>query len=167
MIKLTGKYRMALIVSIIAVGTGLIATSPAAAVDDPMNRPTPQVIRRDNPQALSLVNQERAKAGCAPLQVVSKLQGPADQQSRDQAARDRAGHDGANGSTINSRLSGLGYSFWAENTAQWQSAQEAVNFWLGSPKHRANMLNCAFKETGLAVARSNSGKLYWTQTFGR
>jgi uncharacterized protein YkwD len=28
------------------------------------------------------------------------------------------------------------------------------------------MLNCAFNDTGLAVARSNSGRLYWTETFG-
>jgi uncharacterized protein YkwD len=117
-------------------------------------------------QALSLVNQERAKAGCAPLRVAAKLQAPAEKQSRDQAARDRDGHDGADGSTIDSRLSGLGYSRWAENVAKWPSAREAVNFWLNSPTHRGNMLNCAFTETGLAVARSNSGQLYWTQTFG-
>jgi uncharacterized protein YkwD len=94
------------------------------------------------------------------------LQTPAEQQSRDQATRDTMGHNGANGSTINSRLQGLGYSRWAENVAQYQSAQEAVNGWLASPGHRANMLNCALTETGFAVARSDSGKLYWTQTFG-
>jgi hypothetical protein len=31
---------------------------------------------------------------------------------------------------------------------------------------RASMLNCTFTDTGLAVARSPSGRLYWTQTFG-
>ncbi len=117
-------------------------------------------------QARALVNRERVKAGCTPLQVVSQLQVPADRQSRDHAARDRSSHRGANGSTSDSRLRGLGYSRWAENIAQWQSAKKAVNFWLRSAGHRANMLDCAFKETGLAVARSNSGKLYWTQTFG-
>ncbi|HEV7450008.1 MAG TPA: CAP domain-containing protein [Pseudonocardiaceae bacterium] len=118
-------------------------------------------------QALTLVNQERAKAGCASLQVVPKLQALAEKQSRDQAARDRSGSDGADGSTSNSRLSGLGYSRSGENVAWFEgdqapSAQKAVNAWAGN----ANMRNCAFKETGLAVARSNSGKFYWTQTFG-
>jgi uncharacterized protein YkwD len=118
-------------------------------------------------QALTLINQERGKAGCASLQVVPKLQALAEQQSRDQAARDRSGSDGADGSTSNSRLSGLGYSRWGENVAwlegdQAQSAQKAVNAWAGNAKMR----NCAFKETGLAVARSNAGKFYWTQTFG-
>lgn len=118
-------------------------------------------------QALTLVNLERSKAGCASLQVVPKLQALAEQQSRDQAARDRSGDDGADGSTSNSRLSGLGYSRWGENIAwsqgdQTPSAQKAVNIWAGN----SNMRNCVFKETGLAVARSNSGKFYWTQTFG-
>lgn len=117
-------------------------------------------------QALTMVNQERARAGCASLWVVPKLQTPAERQSRDQAARDGFGHDGADGSTVDSRLSGLGYSRWGENVAQSRSAHVAVSFWSSSPRHRANMLNCVFKETGLAVAQSGSGKLYWTQTFG-
>jgi uncharacterized protein YkwD len=116
--------------------------------------------------ALTLVNQERAGAGCAALRMVSKLQVPAEQQSRDQAARDRFGHDGAHGSTVDSRLRELGYSRWAENVVQAQSAQAAVRFWSISPRHRAILRNCAYRETGLAVARSDSGKLYWTETFG-
>jgi uncharacterized protein YkwD len=117
-------------------------------------------------QALAMVNQQRADARCASLWLVAKLQNPADRQSQDQAARDRLGHDGANGSAANGRLSGLGYSRWAENVAQFQSAQAAVNFWSTSPAHRATIRNCAFTETGLAVARSKSGRFYWTQTFG-
>ena len=64
---------------------------------------------------------------------------------RDQAGRDRLGHDGANdganGSAVNGRLSGLGYSQWAENIAEFQSAQAAVNFWSTSPGHRATIRN--------------------------
>jgi uncharacterized protein YkwD len=117
-------------------------------------------------QALTLVNQERAKAGCTSLRVVPKLQNPAQQQSQYQAALDRFGHDGANGSTAESRLGGFGYSRWGENVAQAQSAYAAVNFWSHSARHRANMVNCVFTETGLALASSNSGRFYWTQTFG-
>jgi len=166
-IKTAWRCRLAL-VFVIATSAGILtATPPAAAVDNPaMNYRPPRAVRGDTYQAYSLVNRERVKAGCAPLRIASKLQAPADRQSRDQAVRDRSGHRGANGSTSNSRLSGLGYSRWAENTAQWQSAHKAVKFWLRSRGHRANMLNCAFSETGLAVARSKSGKLYWTQTFG-
>ena len=159
MAKHTWKYRLALVVSIVAASADpLVAVPTAAAVgtDDAASAS----------QALMLVNQKRAMAGCVSLRVVPRLQTPAEQQSWDQAARDRFGHDGADGSTVNSRLGGSGYSRWGENVAQAQSARAVVNFWSNSPRHRANMLNCVFKETGLAVTRSNSGKLYWTQTFG-
>jgi uncharacterized protein YkwD len=173
MIKNSWKYRLALIVPIVAASAGPIAVTPTAAAADYNSQTSAR--RSTMPEtddtasarhALTLVNQERARAGCASLWVVPKLQIPAEQQSRDQATRDRFGHDGADGSTVDSRLSGLGYSRWGENVVQSQSAQGAVNFWSNSPRHRANMLNCVYKETGLALARSDSGKLYWTQTFG-
>ncbi|MGH3671723.1 MAG: CAP domain-containing protein, partial [Pseudonocardiaceae bacterium] len=103
---------------------------------------------------------------CSPLRIVAQLQGPAGRQSRDQAARGRMGHDGADGSTTDDRLDHAGYSQWAENVAQFQSARAAVRFWSTSRPHRASMLNCAFTDTGLAVARSRGGRLYWTETFG-
>jgi uncharacterized protein YkwD len=161
----TWKY-LVLIVPIVAGSAGPIVATPTATASI-RSVTTPGAENTTSAgQALRLVNQERAKAGCVSLQVVSRLQAPAQRQSRDQAARDRMGHDGANGRMSNSRLGGLGYSQWAENVAQFQSAHAAVNFWATSSGHRANMLHCAFEETGLAVARSSSGKLYWTQTLG-
>ncbi len=166
-IKRTEKYLLAMIVAIIAASAILIVATPAAAaVVHTSRNVTSAEGTTSASRAFTLVNQERSKAGCATLQLVSKLQIPAERQSRDQAARDRMGHDGANGAPSNSRLRGLGYSRWAENVAQFQTAQAAVNFWSTSPAHRATMRNCAFRETGLAVARSISGRLYWTQTFG-
>jgi uncharacterized protein YkwD len=153
--KRTRKYLLALIVGVIVASSQPNSVTTLSAESSASAR-----------QALALVNQQRADAGCASLWLVAKLQTPADRQSQDQATRDRLGHNGANGSNANGRLSGLGYSRWAENVAQFQSAQAAVHFWSTSPGHRATMRNCAFRETGLAVARSNSGKLYWTQTFG-
>jgi uncharacterized protein YkwD len=157
MIRSTWQRGLALIVPVIVANVGLIIVAPTAAAMD---------YQASASQALTLVNQKRAQAGCVSLRRVPKLSAPAEQQSRDQAARNRLGHGGANGSTPRSRLSGLGYSRWAENVAQFQSAQAAVKFWSTSPGHRASMLNCAFLDTGLSVARSNAGRLYWTQTFG-
>ena len=157
MIRNIWKRRLVLCVLIIAASTGPLVASPTAAAID---------YQASASQALSLVNQKRVNAGCGSLHVVRQLQIPAGQQSRDQAARDRLGHAGADGSTTSGRLHDSGYSRWAENIAQFQSAQAAVNFWSTSAAHRSSMLNCAFKDTGLAVARSNSGRLYWTQTFG-
>ncbi|MEU7811621.1 CAP domain-containing protein [Pseudonocardia sp. NPDC049154] len=123
--------------------------------------------RLHNRLALKLVNEERAKAGCAPLQKVDKLQTAASRHSAEQANRDRMGHDGNNGSTIDDRLKGLGYSSWWENVAQAPDAQAVVNAWMNSPTHRSAILNCAYKETGLDSEKSDaSGKWYWTETFG-
>jgi len=166
LVRRTGKYLQALIVTIIASANLIVAAPAAAAVVHAPRSFTGAEGATSAGQAFKLVNQERTKAGCAALQLVSKLQIPAERQSRDQAARDRMGHDGANGATSNNRLRGLGYARWAENVAQFQSAQAAVDFWSTSPAHRATMRSCAFRETGLAVAHSNSGRLYWTQTFG-
>jgi uncharacterized protein YkwD len=156
-IRIRWQRGRALIVPLIAAGACLIVTSPFAAAMD---------YQASASQALSLVNQKRVNAGCASLRLVRQLQIPAGQQSQDQAARDKVSHTGANGSTTNNRLHDSGYSRWAENIAQFQSAQAAVKFWSTSAAHRSSMLNCAFKDTGLAVARSDSGRLYWTQTFG-
>ncbi|MGH3825329.1 MAG: CAP domain-containing protein [Pseudonocardiaceae bacterium] len=157
MIRSTWKRGLALVVPIIVANAGLIIAAPTVSAMD---------TKASASQALTLVNEKRVKAGCAVLRAVPKLQAPAEQQSRDQAARNKLGHAGANGSTPRNRLSGRGYSRWAENIAQFQSAQAAVKFWSTSAGHRASMLNCAFTDTGLSVARSASGKLYWTQTFG-
>jgi uncharacterized protein YkwD len=159
MIKKAWTYRLALVVAIMAASVGPVVATPSVAVLDTADAASAS-------QALMLVNQERTKAGCASLRVVPNLQTPAERQSQDQADRDSFGHAGANGSTANSRLSGFGYSRWGENVAQAQSAHTAVNFWSHSPRHRANMLNCVFTDTGLALASSNSGRYYWTQTFG-
>lgn len=121
--------------------------------------------RLHNRVGLRLINEERAKAGCAPLQKADNLQTAARQQSDVQAQRDSYGHDGPNGD-MKARLGGLGYSQYAENVAQFQDAQAAVNFWMNSPGHRANVLNCAYTTTGFDTERSASGKWYWTQTFG-
>jgi uncharacterized protein YkwD len=136
---------------------GFAVAFPAAAAADS---------RRLADQALALVNRQRVKAGCVALRIVPQLQRPAGQQSHDQAAQDRLGHTGINGSTSRDRLGRLGYARWAENVAQFPSPRQAVRFWLTSRAHRASMLNCVFTDTGLAVARSPSGRLYWTQTFG-
>ncbi len=156
MIRTVRTRGLVLIVPVLVV-TGLVVASPTAAARD---------YQASANQALSLVNQKRVNAGCAALRAIQPLDIPAGQQSRDQAARDRLSHTGANGSTTTNRLGNSHYSRWAENIAQFPSAQAAVNFWSTSAAHRASMLNCGFTDTGLAVARSNSGRLYWTQTFG-
>jgi uncharacterized protein YkwD len=57
--------------------------------------------------------------------------------------------------------------FWGENIAvSYLSPKAVVAGWLASPGHRANIENPAYTVTGVGVAASPSGRLYWTQSFG-
>ena len=54
----------------------------------------------------------------------------------------------------------------AENIAMGQSTStEAVQDWMNSPGHRANMLNGQYTRIGVAAYRAHDGRVYWCQQF--
>lgn len=121
-------------------------------------------------EVLNAVNQARAQAGLGPLTMNGALVAAAQRHSSDMAANQFLGHTGSDGSSASQRISEAGYS-WAtvgENAAQtWSvSAGDVVGLWLGSDGHRANILNPAFIDMGLAYATASNGAVYYTQTFG-
>jgi uncharacterized protein YkwD len=122
-------------------------------------------------EVLTLVNNERAAQGCDPLRLDAGLATAARAHSVDMAQTGSFGHPGADGSGPAERMSAAGYDIgrgWAENIARGQPTAEAVMAaWMGSPDHRANILDCGLRATGVGAARSASGQLYWTQDFGR
>ncbi|WP_327281319.1 MULTISPECIES: CAP domain-containing protein [unclassified Streptomyces] len=117
---------------------------------------------------LALVNKERAAAGCGPLASNGKLSAAARAYSDTMARSGVMSHTGPDGSTMTSRVEAAGYS-WSnlgENIARGQADPDAVmNAWMNSPGHRANILNCAFKEIGIGVHKGDGGP-WWTQDFG-
>ncbi|QLQ40329.2 CAP domain-containing protein [Micromonospora robiginosa] len=118
-------------------------------------------------QVVTLVNQERAKAGCKALTVNSKLTLAAQRHSQDQADHKKMSHDGSDGSKFTDRYNRVGYAFrsGAENVAWgYESADAVMKGWMNSEGHRNNILNCSYTEIGVGVARSNGP--YWTQDFG-
>ena len=55
----------------------------------------------------------------------------------------------------------------AENVAAGQTSARAVALaWICSSGHRAAILSCSMDTFGTGVARSSSGRLYWSQSFG-
>ena len=75
------------------------------------------------------------------------------------------------------RAYGYKYRFAAENIAAGQpTVQRAVQAWMGSPGHRRNILDCKFRETGIAMVyqpddrplkgQRGSLRYYWVQEFG-
>ncbi len=46
------------------------------------------------------------------------------------------------------------------------SGKEAINLWLESPGHCANIMNPSFSEVGVALARNGKGWNYWSMELG-
>jgi uncharacterized protein YkwD len=126
-------------------------------------------------EVIVLVNQERASNGCPALVKNDALTNAAQGHSTDMALNDFFSHTGSDGSSPGTRATRVGYS-WSlgENIAAGQSTpQHAVQDWMNSPGHRANILNCSFSDTGVGYYyRANDPgsvtyRHYWTQMFGR
>ncbi|MEV6678831.1 CAP domain-containing protein [Streptomyces erythrochromogenes] len=117
---------------------------------------------------LALVNKERAAAGCGALTSNPKLSAAARGYSDTMARAGVMSHTGPDGSTMTSRVEAAGYK-WSnlgENIARGQADANAVmKAWMNSSGHRANILNCAFKEIGIGVHKGDGGP-WWTQNFG-
>lgn len=68
------------------------------------------------------------------------------------------------------RLSAVGYQWqaWGENLAAGQQTPAAaVQGWMQSSGHRANILSSSFTEIGTGYAVDASGRPYYTQVFAR
>lgn len=128
---------------------------------------------------LSGINSVRAKAGCGPLKLNRQLMATAESHARAMAEDDFFGHRDKSGKGFPARVRAQGYplSLAAENIAAGQKTPEkAVEAWIGSPGHRKNILNCKFRETGIAMVyqpddkplkgQSMSLRYYWVQVFG-
>lgn len=117
--------------------------------------------------ALGLLNSERVRNGCAPLLAQPLLNGVALAHSRDMARNNYFSHSNLQGQGPGTRATEAGYPWmrYAENIAAgYSTAQGVVDGWLASQGHRANLLNCAYTETGLAVfyEPSSTYLFYWT-----
>jgi RNA polymerase sigma factor (sigma-70 family) len=119
-------------------------------------------------QVVALVNEERAKAGCGALTEDPRLEKAAQGHSDDMAARGFFDHTNPDGADPGQRITAAGYkwSTYGENIAQGQQTPAAVmESWMNSPGHRANILNCSFKDIGVGVHKGSGGP-WWTQDFG-
>ncbi|MEU1332899.1 sigma-70 family RNA polymerase sigma factor [Streptomyces sp. NPDC005865] len=119
-------------------------------------------------QVVALVNTERAKAGCGPVRSNAKLATAATNHSNDMAARDYFDHTSPDGKGPGDRITAAGYrwSTYGENIARGQQSPASVmDSWMNSSGHRANILNCDFKEIGVGI-HNGSGGPWWTQAFG-
>ncbi|MFJ3199825.1 CAP domain-containing protein [Streptomyces sp. NPDC086989] len=146
---------------------------PAPSTPKPPAPTTPPATKPDDGRSaqeaavLTLVNQERAQAGCGPVRANPPLAALAAAFSKDMATRGFFDHTDPDGRTpwdraANAGLGGLG----GENIARGQGdAQAVMNAWMNSPGHKANILNCEFRTLGVGAYFADGGP-WWTQDFG-
>ena len=131
-------------------------------------------------RVLALVNAARAQArrcgtesfaAAAPVRLNATLQAIAAAHAADMARYSYFSHTGRDGSGVDDRASRAGYPWRAigENIAAGQmQADAAVQGWIKSPGHCANLMAPAYTEMGAAFAvnTSSSAGIYWVQVFG-
>ena len=128
-----------------------------------------------------LINEERRDHGLRHLSWNAKLAQAALNHSADMASRDYFEHDSPEGHDFSWRYSQVGFScsvirgnviYSGAENLMWMEgyygvdrvSTEAVDGWMDSPGHRANILTSYFQSEGIGVAFSGS-EAYLTQNF--
>jgi len=127
-------------------------------------------VQKLNPEAaLAEVNAFRAKNGAKPLALDERLSRAAAKQSQDQAKRNSGGHNGSDGSKPMDRAAHAGFKakIASENVAAGQkSFSDVMHYWETSSGHRENLLRPNVTAIGVAMAKAESGRAYWTLVLG-
>lgn len=119
-------------------------------------------------EVIRLVNIERSKRGLQTLRANWELCRVARYKSQDMINKNYFSHTSPTYGSPFKMMETFGIRFSAagENIAMGQrSAQEVMNSWMNSPGHRSNILSATYSEIGVGLAKSSSGRLYWTQMF--
>lgn len=115
-------------------------------------------------QAFTATNQQRDRHDRAALRAQDCVQRYAVKQARKMARQQRMFHQ-----DLRPVLRACGLSAAGENVAYgYSSGRSVVNDgWMHSEGHRANILNPKFRLMGIGARKSDSGRWYVAQVFGR
>jgi uncharacterized YkwD family protein len=114
-------------------------------------------------QVVTLVNQERSKAGLAPLASDAALANMALDKAKDMYNNNYFDHNSPTyGSPFDMmKAYGISYSYAGENIAKGQrNPDEVMNAWMNSAGHRQNILSPNFTKIGVAYYNGE-----WVQEF--
>lgn len=137
--------------------------APAYAQDDILGQLDPAA------QTIALaINQQRAQAGLPLLALHPLLNLAAQTHVDDMVANYNYSHTGTDGSNVKQRVQRTGYgSNWAsENWVSVSSPELAIQWWMNSYVHRANILNGNWHEYGIGVGRHpDNGEMIFVAVF--
>jgi uncharacterized protein YkwD len=133
---------------------------------------TPAAVAAAERDAFDLINKIRNDAGLESLIWNEQLANLARLHSQDMAEQKFFSHRGSDGSMVDNRADKLGLMNWSaigENIAFLRGYDDAPKFaverWMESPRHKENLLDKRWKETGMGVAILPDGTFYFTQVF--
>ena len=126
----------------------------------------------DERRAFDLINEQRRARGESSLVWDAELTRMARLHSENMARQNFFDHIDPQGQNMTMRARACGVCGWsaiAENIAYNSGYDDAAGFaverWMASSKHRANLLREGFTHSGIGVARAADGRVFFTQVF--
>ena len=124
----------------------------------------------DEQETFDLINAQRTAAGLQPLKIDTEVQNVARVKAQDMVNNNYFSHTSPTyGSPFDMLKSyGVTYKAAGENIAGNSSNKGAVNAWMNSEGHKANILSSNYNYTGLGVVNSPKyGKIYVQMFIGK
>jgi uncharacterized protein YkwD len=148
-----------------ASSTGTLPPAPPPTAPAPAPAPTspaPSVSDTYESDVLTATNAERTSRSLVALAQQSCVDGFAEAQAQRMASENRMYHQ-----DLGPVMAGCGLRMVGENVAYGFRDGGAVTAgWMGSPGHRANILEPEYRLIGVGAAQSASGVWYAAQVFG-
>jgi uncharacterized protein YkwD len=126
----------------------------------------------DERRAFDLINEQRRARGESSLVWDAELTRMARLHSENMARQNFFDHIDPQGQNMTMRARACGVCGWsaiAENIAYNSGYDDPAGFaverWMTSSKHRANLLRQGFTHSGVGVARAADGRVFFTQVF--
>lgn len=134
------------------------------------NVTTSSTLNADEKEVFNLINQQRTAAGLPALVIDEALQKVARVKAKDMVDKGYFSHTSPTyGSPFDMMKSfGVSYKTAGENIAGNSTNSGAVDAWMNSPGHKANILNNNYNYTGIGVVSSQKyGKVYVQMFIGK
>lgn len=131
---------------------------------------TADTMTADEKEVFNLINQQRTNNGLQPLKVDNEVQRVAKIKAQDMVTNNYFSHESPVYGSPFDMLKNfkVSYTTAGENIAGNSSNSRAVNAWMNSSGHKANILNSNFNYTGIGVVSSPKyGKIYVQMFIGK
>jgi uncharacterized protein YkwD len=165
------SYFAASAVALLIAGCAIPVGTPAASASTPAGASASRYGATEG-RIFDLINAERQHQGLPALVYNAQLDRMAKIQAENMARFQKMAHTIPDSQlpTLGDRAHYAGYRYGrlAENVALgYPNAETVVQGWMNSSGHRRNILDGGVEETGIGIARSSAGGLYYCQVFGK